>query len=294
LSPEEFNQLDPVLKDQFRVAKNMLYGAEENKGKDRVWTNGTDFITLPLGQAPPPGAGYKPYEKPSAAMADPGSKATYYAKWAKEHNKTVEEMTDADIDAADTERKAAQSVGSKTTSTSSTDVHGNRTTDTTRTPITAPPTAPKPATKTAGAITPPPSAPKSASAPSGDGKITAPPKSGKTTLTDENRTNSHSNLKDKKFSDATTEYNKHVDAIKKQYASSGVSDPNSLNLAMKGAQQRYDAAKAQIVLWDADFLQRNGVNPWKQKAADAQGNVYGTMDGSNWVNVNTGMSYQEQ
>lgn len=52
----------------------------------------------------------------------------------------------------------------------------------------------------------------------------------------------------------------------------------------------YEKAKAQIVLWKAAQIKAIGGNPWK---ATANNGKYGSMDGVNWVDVQTGMPYQE-
>ena len=145
----------------------------------------------------------------------------------------------------------------------------------------------------AGGVERPPTAAKTAA----PGRVTPPP--GKRTLTDANREDKHSTEKEGKYAKVTKEYNDAVAKIKKDFGASGATDPAVLNQAIQGAAQRYAADKAQIVLWDADFLRSHGVDPWKtdssgkQFATDAKGNTYGTMDGINWVNINTGMPYQE-
>jgi hypothetical protein len=80
-------------------------------------------------------------------------------------------------------------------------------------------------------------------------------------------------------------------------------DKASLDAANAQALQAFNASKAQIVLWKAAQVKAVGGDPWKpvkdqqtgqmrQFAADANGNTYGTMDGVNWVNINTGMPFE--
>ena len=71
-------------------------------------------------------------------------------------------------------------------------------------------------------------------------------------------------------------------------------DKASLDAANAQAQTAYDAEKAQIVLWKAKQVKAVGGDPWKAQAKGADGKIYATMDGTNWVNVETGYPYTEQ
>ena len=71
-------------------------------------------------------------------------------------------------------------------------------------------------------------------------------------------------------------------------------DKASLDAANAQAQTAYDAEKAQIVLWKAKQVKAVGGDPWRAQAKGADGKIYATMDGTNWVNIKTGYPYQEQ
>ena len=71
-------------------------------------------------------------------------------------------------------------------------------------------------------------------------------------------------------------------------------DKDSLDKANAEALQAYNAEKAQITLWKAKQVKAVGGDPWKAQAKGADGNIYGTMDGSNWVNISTGYPYEEK
>ena len=71
-------------------------------------------------------------------------------------------------------------------------------------------------------------------------------------------------------------------------------DKASLDAANAQAQAAYDAEKAQITLWKAKQVKAVGGDPWKAQAKGADGKIYATMDGTNWVNVETGYPYQEK
>jgi hypothetical protein len=71
-------------------------------------------------------------------------------------------------------------------------------------------------------------------------------------------------------------------------------DKASLDAANAQAQTAYDAEKAQIVLWKAKQVKAVGGDPWRAQAKGADGKIYATMDGTNWVNVETGYPYTEQ
>ena len=70
--------------------------------------------------------------------------------------------------------------------------------------------------------------------------------------------------------------------------------PESLKAANDQALAAYNAEKAQITLWKAKQVKAVGGDPWRAQAKGADGKIYATMDGTNWVNVETGYPYQEQ
>ena len=98
-----------------------------DESKDRVWTNGTDFISLPIGQAPPPGAGYKPYEK---TPTNESQTNMYYDAAARAWGTTRDKLTVQQLEYVDAmrARTKAQSSGQTTYSYSTVDPQGNRST----------------------------------------------------------------------------------------------------------------------------------------------------------------------
>jgi hypothetical protein len=92
------------------------------------------------------------------------------------------------------------------------------------------------------------------------------------------------------YDKATAAYQKQLNLNRSKAA-----DPDSLQKLNAQAEAAYETAKAQIVLWKAGQIQAVGGDPWKKRGQyDKDGNEYGTMDGVNWVNVNTGYGYREQ
>ena len=92
-------------------------------------------------------------------------------------------------------------------------------------------------------------------------------------------------------------YDKATAAYQKALATNKAKAPDkaSLDAANAQAEQAYNAAKAQIVLWKAKQVKAIGGDPWKQVGYDAvTQEPLGTMDGVNWVNRNTGYAYQEK
>ena len=169
-----------------------------DESKDRVWTNGTDFISLPIGQAPPPGAGYKPYEK---TPTNESQTNMYYDAAARAWGTTRDKLTVQQLEYVDAmrARTKAQSSGQTTYSYSTVDPQGNRSTVTRKISepvpkpsgvtdlpasvfqqgIQPPPGGSQASPAASGGITPPPTA---SAAPTGKGKqgITAPPQGSKT------------------------------------------------------------------------------------------------------------------
>ena len=169
-----------------------------DESKDRVWTNGTDFISLPIGQAPPPGAGYKPYEK---TPTNESQTNMYYDAAARAWGTTRDKLTVQQLEYVDAmrARTKAQSSGQTTYSYSTVDPQGNRSTVTRKISepvpkpsgvtdlpasvfqqgIQPPPGGSQASPAAQGGITPPPTA---SAAPTGKGKqgITAPPQGSKT------------------------------------------------------------------------------------------------------------------
>jgi uncharacterized protein YbdZ (MbtH family) len=136
-----------------------------------------------------------------------------------------------------------------------------------------------------GKMTKAPSAPGA-----GRGAMTAAPTAGgKPTLTQVNR-EMHVETEEKGM------YDKATAAYQKALATNKAKAPDkaSLDAANAQAEQAYNAAKAQVVLWKAGQIKAVGGDPWKAQAAGQDGATYGTMDGTNWVNTKTGYPYQEQ
>ena len=130
-------------------------------------------------------------------------------------------------------------------------------------------------------------APSASQAAGGKGKMTPPPGAdGKPTLTQATRTQKVETQEKGMYDKATAAYQKQLNTNRAK-----APDKASLDAANAQAEKDYTAAKAKIVLWKADQVRAVGGNPWK---ATANGGKYGTMDGVNWVDVTTGMPYQEQ
>ena len=152
----------------------------------------------------------------------------------------------------------------------------------------------KPSAKGKGRMNAPPSAAPPTQSATGKGRMTPPPTSG---VRD-------TGLKSMQGAQNTqrveTEekgmYDKATAAYQKALATNKAKAPDkaSLDAANAQAEQAYNAAKAQIVLWKAKQVKAIGGDPWQHQAKGPDGTLYGTMDGTNWVNISTGYPYQEK
>jgi hypothetical protein len=138
--------------------------------------------------------------------------------------------------------------------------------------------------KKTGKMTKAPSAPGA-----GRGAMTAPPAGGQPTLVDANRTERVQNEETTRYQRATDAYQKQLNTIRAKADFTTEKGKAQYKLDSSDAQNAYEKAKAQIVLWKAGQIKAIGGDPWKQKAKDSLGNPIGTMDGENWVNTKTGM-----
>ena len=265
--------------------------------------NPDEFQTIPEDAQIP--TGYKPYEKTSAVSQS----NLYYDAAAREWGTTRDKLTIPQLEYVDASRarSQAQARGQATYSYRTTDANGNSSTVTKKVsePIAAPQGVKALPEKVfrdgqedsqtgSSSSTPrsssrgfrPPAAPGA-----GRGNFAAglPTQDGKPTLTTANRT-MHVETQEKGMYDKASKA--YQDQINKNR--SKAADPASLDKLNKEAEQAYNAAKAQIVLWKAGQIKAVGGDPWKHQATDGKGNIYGTMDGTNWVNINTGYPYQEQ
>jgi hypothetical protein len=101
----------------------------------------------------------------------------------------------------------------------------------------------------------------------------------------------------KSYDTATQAYNNQINKNRSKAA-----DAKSLEALNATAREDYEKAKARIIMSRAAHIKTTGGDPWKvvkhggKDVQFSQGpdGVYGTMDGINWVNINTGMPYSGQ
>lgn len=291
LSPQEQSDLDnakAVLTPLRPITKTRVIVNPEN---------GQQQIIADDAQIP---EGWKVYERPLASQVPrAGSEQEFTSQALKGYGYTNESAPPSLLKYLHDTWQYRQPQTTSTTSGSTVDINGNRTTTTS---ATRGGTAPKPPAGFApvgedgqplkevktGKMTAPPSAATSKSSASSKGRMTAPPSAEKPTLTQANRTMRVETEEKKMYTDADKAYQA---ALKNNRAKAP--DKASLDAANAQALADYTAQKAQIVLWKAAQIKAIGGDPWKHQAKDAKGNTYGTMDGVNWVNINTGMPYQE-
>lgn len=181
LNEQEFAALPPDQQRQFNSAKNILFPPRAT-GATYLYETPDGKITRTYpGQEP---AGSVPYV--AGRDVKPGTPGFYLAQKAKELQKGVNDLSTEEIDAAMGEYRASQTPTTSTTSTSTINPEGDRTTTTRRTASPGgtqrPPVASPRGSTTPSGFTPPPTAKTGSSGKTAQG-MSAPPQVARTTKT---------------------------------------------------------------------------------------------------------------
>ena len=274
--------------------------------------NPDEFQTIPEDAQIP--TGYKPYEKTSAVSQS----NLYYDAAAREWGTTRDKLTIPQLEYVDASRarSQAQARGQATYSYRTTDANGNSSTVTKKVsePIAAPQGVKALPEKVfrdgqedsqtgSSSSTPrsssrgfrPPAAPGA-----GRGNFAAglPTQDGKPTLTQANRAEKYLKESSDAYAKAETDHQTELDKVRSAKHSNGIPlTPDEVKTETERVNKAYEGAKAKIVLSNAARIKAVGGDPWLKNQQGQQfvtfgdGKTYGTMDGVNWVDIQTGMPY---
>jgi hypothetical protein len=128
LAPEEFDKLDPVQKDQFRVAKNMIFESEAGKVKYQILEDENhQQHEWPVGEPIP--TGWKLHEKvPASLTPKVGTEQFMVSNYLQQHKIDPDKAPPQLLKYLHDVWQWRQAQRTANTSTSTMDPHGNRTT----------------------------------------------------------------------------------------------------------------------------------------------------------------------